>query len=135
EFQGRADDQVKVRGFRIEPGEIESVLLAHPSVREAVVLPRGEGEERRLVAWIVGEVQPAELRPHLAAHLPDYMVPSAFVFLDAMPLTRHGKVDRRALPEPDAAGLAGAGYVAPRTPTEELLAAVWAELLGAARVG
>ncbi|HEX6749437.1 MAG TPA: amino acid adenylation domain-containing protein [Longimicrobium sp.] len=137
DFQGRADEQVKIRGFRIEPGEIESVLLAHPAVREAVVLPRGEGEEKRLVAWIVATegVDAAGLRAHLLARLPDYMVPAAFVFMDALPLTRHGKVDRRALPEPDAAALSGAGYVAPRTPTEELLAAVWAELLGAARVG
>ncbi|HEU0053268.1 MAG TPA: condensation domain-containing protein, partial [Longimicrobium sp.] len=136
EFHGRADDQVKVRGFRIELGEIESVLLAHHTVREAVVLARGEGEARRLVAWVVGAAASApELRAHLAAHLPDYMVPSAFVFLDLLPLTRHGKVDRRALPEPDPAELAGAGYVAPRTPTEELLAEVWAELLGASRVG
>ena len=136
EFHGRADDQVKVRGFRIELGEIESVLLDHPSVREAVVLARGEGDGRRLVAWVVAEGGSApELRAHLGGRLPDYMVPAAFVFLDALPLTRHGKVDRRALPEPDAADLGEAGYVAPRTPTEELLAAVWAELLGAARVG
>ena len=137
EFHGRADDQVKVRGFRIELGEIESVLLAHPQVREAVVLARGEGEEKRLVAWIVGaeSAGAADLRAHLASHLPDYMVPAAFVFLDALPLTRHGKVDRRALPEPDFSGLSTAGYVAPRTPTEELLADVWAELLGAERVG
>jgi amino acid adenylation domain-containing protein len=136
EFHGRADEQVKVRGFRIEPGEIESALLAHPSVREAVVLARGEDEAKRLVAWVVADgVDAAGLRTHLLAHLPDYMVPAAFVFMDALPLTRHGKVDRRALPEPDAGALAGAGYLAPRTPTEELLAALWAELLGAARVG
>ncbi|HEX5726434.1 MAG TPA: amino acid adenylation domain-containing protein, partial [Longimicrobiaceae bacterium] len=137
EFHGRADEQVKIRGFRIEPGEIEAALLAHPAVREAVVLARGEAEERRLAAWIVasGSVDAVGLRAHLAARLPDYMVPSAFVFLDALPLTRHGKVDRRALPEPDAAGLAGAAYVAPRTPTEEVLAALWAGLLGAERVG
>ncbi|HEX9935942.1 MAG TPA: amino acid adenylation domain-containing protein, partial [Longimicrobium sp.] len=136
EFHGRADEQVKVRGFRIEPGEIESALLAHPSVREAVVLARGEDEAKRLVAWVVADgADAAALRAHLLAHLPDYMVPAAFVFMDALPLTRHGKVDRRALPEPAATDLAGAGYLAPRTPTEELLAAVWAELLGAARVG
>ncbi|MFL5384123.1 MAG: amino acid adenylation domain-containing protein, partial [Longimicrobiaceae bacterium] len=136
EYLGRIDDQVKVRGFRIEPGEIESVLLAHPRVREAVVLARGEAETRRLFAWIVAEgVDVAGVRAHASAHLPDYMVPAAFVFLGALPLTRHGKVDRRALPEPAAADLAGAGYLAPRTPTEELLAAVWAELLGAERVG
>ncbi|HEU4452819.1 MAG TPA: amino acid adenylation domain-containing protein, partial [Longimicrobium sp.] len=137
EFMGRADDQVKVRGFRIELGEIESVLLDHPQVREAVVLTRGEGEAKRLVAWIVaaGGATAAELRTHLLAHLPEYMVPSAFVLLDSLPLTRNGKVDRRALPEPESGDLAGAEYVAPRTPTEEVLAAIWAQLLGAERVG
>jgi amino acid adenylation domain-containing protein len=137
EFMGRADDQVKVRGFRIELREIESVLLDHPAVREAVVLTRGEGEEKRLVAWIVaaGEVGAAELREHLLAHLPGHMVPSAFVRLDALPLTRNGKVDRRALPEPDAGDLAGTDFVAPGTQTEEVLANLWAQLLGAERVG
>ncbi|HYR09522.1 MAG TPA: amino acid adenylation domain-containing protein, partial [Longimicrobium sp.] len=137
EFHGRADDQVKVRGFRIEPREIESVLLHHPAVRETVVLTRGEGEAKRLVAWFVaaGEVGAAELRAHLLAHLPGHMVPSAFVRLDALPLTRNGKVDRRALPEPDAGDLAGTHFVAPGTPTEEVLATLWAQLLGAGRVG
>ncbi|HET7229443.1 MAG TPA: amino acid adenylation domain-containing protein, partial [Longimicrobium sp.] len=138
EFFGRADDQVKVRGFRIELGEIESVLLEHPAVREAVVLARGSGDEKRLVAWIVAADDDApsatELRTHLGAHLPDYMVPSAFVPLDALPLTRNGKADRRALPDPDPAA-ASAEYVPPRTPTEVTLAAVWAELLGVDRVG
>jgi amino acid adenylation domain-containing protein len=136
EFWGRADDQVKVRGFRIELGEIESVLLEHPSVREAVVLARGGADDRRLVAWVVGEdVDAAALRAHLLARLPEYMVPAAFVALDRLPLTRNGKVDRRALPDPDAADLAGAEYVAPRTQTELVLAGLWAELLGAERVG
>ncbi|HEU0012159.1 MAG TPA: amino acid adenylation domain-containing protein, partial [Longimicrobium sp.] len=137
EFLGRADDQVKIRGFRIELGEIESVLLEHPSVREAVVLARGAGEERRLVAWVVpaGGVDAAGLRAHLLGRLPEYMVPSAFVPMDALPLTRNGKVDRRALPEPDAGDVAGAEYVAPRTGTERRLAAVWGELLGVERVG
>ncbi|HEX8903330.1 MAG TPA: condensation domain-containing protein, partial [Longimicrobiaceae bacterium] len=136
EFLGRADEQVKIRGFRIEPGEIESALLAHPSVREAVVLARGEGDARRLVAWIVGdEVDAAELRACLLARLPDYMVPAAFVTLDALPLTRHGKVDRRALPDPDAADLSGAGYVEPATGTERRVAAIWAEVIGIGRVG
>jgi non-ribosomal peptide synthetase component F/acyl carrier protein len=177
EYLGRADDQVKVRGFRIELGEIESVLLEHPRVREAVVLARGEGDAKRLVAWYVatedsasasesqfavppppvgfgggggersepGEgargasgthpgIDTADLRAHLSAHLPDYMVPAAFVAMDVLPLTRNGKVDRRALPEPDPA-TAAAEYVAPRTPTEQALADIWAELLGAARVG
>jgi amino acid adenylation domain-containing protein len=136
EFMGRADDQVKVRGFRIELREIEAVLLDHPAVHEAVVLTRGEGEEKRLVAWFVaGEVEAAELRAHLQAHLPGHMVPSAFVRLDALPLTRNGKVDRRALPEPDAGDLAGTDFVAPGTQTEEVLANLWAQLLGAERVG
>jgi len=138
EFRGRADDQVKVRGFRIEPGEIESVLREHPSVREAVVLPRGTGDETRLAAWIVAAGDPApaptELRAHLSARLPDYMVPAAFVPVDALPLTRNGKVDRRALPDPDPAS-SSAGSVPPRTPTETELARIWAELLGVERVG
>jgi amino acid adenylation domain-containing protein len=139
EYLGRADEQVKVRGFRIEPGEIESVLRAHPAVREAVVLPRGEGDGKRLVAWVVraggateGDV--SALREHAASRLPDYMVPAAFVLLGALPLTRNGKVDRAALPEPVAEGSAG-GYVAPRTPTEEVLAAIWGGLLDVERVG
>ncbi|HEX8393776.1 MAG TPA: non-ribosomal peptide synthase/polyketide synthase [Longimicrobium sp.] len=135
EFFGRADDQVKVRGFRIELGEIESVLLEHPAVREAVVLPRGTGDAERLVAWMVtaGVVEDAELRAHLRGHLPEYMIPGAFVRMDALPLTRNGKVDRRALPEPEASARSGPSE--PRTPAEELLAGIWAELLGTARVG
>ncbi|HEX9937524.1 MAG TPA: amino acid adenylation domain-containing protein, partial [Longimicrobium sp.] len=136
EFLGRADEQVKVRGFRIELGEIESVLAAHPHVREAVVLARGEGEARQLAAWVVADgavVSPAELRAHAAERLPDYMVPAAFAVLDALPLTPNGKVDRRALPDPQAA--AGDTFIAPRTPTEEILAAIWSELLGVDRVG
>ncbi|HSU14717.1 non-ribosomal peptide synthase/polyketide synthase [Longimicrobium sp.] len=136
QYLGRIDDQVKIRGFRIELGEIESVLRAHPAVREAVVLARGEGDEKRLVAWTVAEgdaPSAAELREHALERLPEYMVPSAFVALDALPLTRNGKVDRRALPDPatDASG----DYVPPRTQTEEVLASVWAELLGVERVG
>jgi len=138
EFFGRADQQVKVRGFRIEPGEIESVLREHPAVREAVVLvlARGSGDDARLVAWIVapaGTPSAAELRAHLEARLPDYMVPSAFVPLDALPLTRNGKTDRAALPQPGAAA-ASDEYVAPSTSTEAALAAIWAELLGVERV-
>ncbi|HEU0054296.1 MAG TPA: condensation domain-containing protein, partial [Longimicrobium sp.] len=137
EFHGRADDQVKVRGFRIELGEIENALRDHPAVRDAVVLARGEGEERRLVAWLVAsDVSQSDLRAHLLSRLPDYMVPAAFVLLDALPLTRNGKVDRRALPEPDAAAASdGDAYVAPRTPAEETLAKVWADVLRVERVG
>ncbi|HYH80464.1 MAG TPA: amino acid adenylation domain-containing protein, partial [Longimicrobium sp.] len=137
EFFGRADQQVKVRGYRIELGEIESVLLEHPAVREAVVLARGSGDEQRLVAWIVaagGDVSAAGLRAHLAARLPDHMVPAAFVPVDVLPLTPSGKVDHRALPEPDGRGSAE-GYVAPWSPTEIELADVWREVLGVERVG
>ncbi|HEX2211108.1 MAG TPA: amino acid adenylation domain-containing protein [Longimicrobium sp.] len=137
EYLGRGDQQVKVRGFRIEPGEIEAALLAQAGVREAVVMAREDGTGgRRLVAYIVGdgEAAPAALRTALAARLPDYMVPSAIVTLDALPLTAHGKVDRRALPEPDGRTMAE-GYVAPRGAVEEALAAAWAETLGVERVG
>ncbi|HYH82092.1 MAG TPA: amino acid adenylation domain-containing protein, partial [Longimicrobium sp.] len=139
EYLGRLDAQVKVRGFRIEPGEIETVLRRHASVREAVVMAREDAPgERRLVAYVVGREgagpAPSELRAHLAARLPDYMVPAAFVVLDAMPLTPNGKVDRRALPAPDAAR-PEAGYAAPRTRAEEVLAGIWAQVLGVERVG
>jgi amino acid adenylation domain-containing protein len=138
EFLGRIDRQVKVRGFRIEPGETEAALAAHPAVREAAVVVRGEGGDRRLAGFVTaaeGEaVTPAALRAWLAARLPEYMVPASLAVLDAMPLTPGGKLDRRALPE--AAGGAGAGeWTAPRTQTEETLAAVWAEVLGVERVG
>ncbi len=139
EYLGRADSQVKVRGFRIEPGEIESALLAHTGVREALVLAREDVPgEKRLVAYLVadGPVPLADLRAHLAERLPEHMVPAAFVLLDAFPLTPHGKVDRRALPAPDGARPdEGAGYVAPRTEVEAALAEVWAESLGVERVG
>ena len=130
EFLGRADDQVKVRGFRIEPGEIESILLDHPSVREAVAMARGGS----LLAWIVADsaADVAEVRAHAAARLPEYMVPSAVIRLDALPLTPNGKVDRRALPDPDADG---ENYTPPETPTQETLAGIWAEVLHRDRVG
>jgi len=136
EFLGRTDHQVKIRGFRIEPGEVEAVLAAHPGVREAVVVAREAGPgDRRLVAYAVeespGAAPPEALRDHLAGRLPAYMVPSAFVLLDRLPLTPAGKVDRRALPEPDPAALAGGdGGPAPRGPVEELLAELFGELLG-----
>ncbi len=138
EFLGRMDGQVKVRGFRIEPGEVEAALAAHPGVREAAVVVRGEGGERRLVGYVTAEegdaVAPAALRAWLAGRLPEYMVPAAVAVLEAMPLTPGGKLDRRALPEVDAGAGAGA-HVAPRTQTEQVLAAVWAEVLGVERVG
>jgi acyl carrier protein len=140
EYVGRADNQVKVRGHRIELGEVEAALSAHASVAECVVAVKGEESDKRLVAYVVareGEaVNTAGLREHLTQRLPHYMVPSAFVLLDELPLTRNGKVDRRALPEPDGGGINLADkYVAPRTAAEEQLAAIWQEVLGVGRVG
>ncbi|HKH45903.1 MAG TPA: amino acid adenylation domain-containing protein, partial [Thermoanaerobaculia bacterium] len=131
EFLGRLDHQVKVRGFRVELGEVETALLARPAVREAVVLASGEGGDKRLVAYLETSAseRPEDLRAGLAAILPDYMVPAAFVVLDALPRTPNGKVDRQALArvEPERAEAARRG--APRSPVEELLAGVWAEVL------
>ncbi|HEX8273805.1 MAG TPA: non-ribosomal peptide synthetase, partial [Longimicrobiaceae bacterium] len=136
EYLGRTDQQVKVRGFRIEPGEIEAALLEEPSIREAVVVAREDRPgERRLVGYVVAPGgDAAGLRERLRGRLPEYMVPAAIVVLDAMPLTASGKLDRRALPAPDAAAPAAA-YVAPRTPAEEVLAGIWADVLGVERVG
>ncbi len=133
EFLGRMDGQVKVRGFRIEPGEIETVLRAHPGVRAAIVVAREDSPgERRLVAYLAADGEPPsadELRARLRASLPEHMVPAAFVVLDALPLTRNGKLDRAALPAPERAGGAR-GWAPPRTPTEEVLAGIWTEVLG-----
>jgi len=141
EYLGRLDHQVKIRGYRIELGEIEAVLVTHPQVREAVVVAReDEPGDRRLVAYVVVEEEQSpgvsELRHHLKAKLPEYMVPAVFMMLDQMPLSPNGKVDRRALPAPDQArpDLA-ASYVAPRTATEEVMEAIWAEVLGLEPVG
>jgi amino acid adenylation domain-containing protein len=141
EFVGRIDHQVKVRGFRVELGEIENALSLHPSVQEAaVVFNEGDGGGQ-LVAYVVlaaeGAPTVAELREYLRGRLPDYMVPAAFVPLPAFPLTPGGKLDRGALPPPPApSSAAGDGAPAPpRDPAEELLAALWGELLGAGRVG
>ncbi|MFL5380981.1 MAG: amino acid adenylation domain-containing protein, partial [Longimicrobiaceae bacterium] len=138
EFLGRTDFQVKIRGFRIEPGEIEARLAEHPEVREAVVLAREDAPgEKRLVAYVVGgEVASAEaLRAHLSERLPEYMVPAAYVRLDALPLTPNGKVDRNALPAPRGDAYAAREYEAPVGETEQAVAAIWAEVLGAERVG
>jgi acyl carrier protein len=146
EFLGRADDQVKIRGYRVELGEIEQLLRAHPAVAQAVVAHRDvEVGEPVLIAYVVprqdgyaashGErATPDTLRAHLAAHLPDYMVPATVVLLDAFPLTANGKVDRAALPVPGAVAPEDR-YVAPRSPVEEQLAAIWADVLKRDRVG
>ncbi len=139
EVLGRIDSQVKVRGFRIELGEIEAALESHPGVRESAVLaPEGENGERRLVAWVVprGEAVPAAgLRAFLQDRLPGHMVPAAFVALPALPLTRHGKLDRAALPAPGFAAVSAAPFAPPETPVERAVAASWGEVLDLPRVG
>ncbi|HEX6910409.1 MAG TPA: amino acid adenylation domain-containing protein, partial [Longimicrobium sp.] len=137
EFLGRTDFQVKVRGFRIEPGEIEARLLEHPGVRGAAVVAREHGPgDVRLVAYCVGEPVEAEaLRAHLSERLPEYMVPAAYVQLDALPVTPNGKVDRKALPAPEGDAFATRGYEAPAGETEQALAEIWSDVLGVERVG
>ncbi|NUT53220.1 MAG: amino acid adenylation domain-containing protein, partial [Saccharothrix sp.] len=132
EYLGRADDQVKIRGFRIEPGEVEAAILTHPAAREAAVIARTDQGHTRLVAYVVTD-GPADLRAHLRQSLPEYQVPSAFVVLDRIPLTPNGKLDKAALPAPEVVG--DGEFVAPRTPVEAELARIWAEVLGAARIG
>jgi amino acid adenylation domain-containing protein len=141
EFLGRIDRQVKIRGYRIELGEIEAVLSQHSTVREAVVLAREDSPgDRRLVVYVVaapGSVPSVtELRRFLQQKLPEYMVPSVFVFVDALPLTHNGKLDRKALPAPDTSRPELEGtYTAPRTPTEKMLAKIWAEVLKIDKIG
>ncbi|WP_444547642.1 amino acid adenylation domain-containing protein [Sorangium atrum] len=147
-FLGRLDHQVKIRGFRLELGEIEAALRQHPAVDDAVVLAREDGhDDKRLVAYVVArsreaasaqgaEASPAALRAHLQGRLPEYMVPSTFVALDALPVTANGKIDRSALPAPAAASTELArGFAAPRSPIEASLAGIWQEVLRRERVG
>ncbi|KOY63119.1 hypothetical protein AM629_05190 [Photorhabdus heterorhabditis] len=137
-FVGRNDQQVKIRGFRIEPGEIEARLTEYPAVREAIVMALGDGQDKRLVAYVVAEADNrliTHLHSHLRTLLPDYMVPTAFVRLDAFPLTPNGKLDRRALPVPDQSAFARQIYEAPRGEVEIVLAAVWSKLLGVKQIG
>ncbi|WP_439069624.1 amino acid adenylation domain-containing protein [Serratia nevei] len=141
EYQGRCDQQIKLRGFRIEPGEIEVQLAASPWVREAVVQVCSTEHHPRLVAWIVPTADvdrsalQGQLRAYLSERLPEYMVPSAYVWLDALPLTANGKLDRRALPEPERAAVGTREYAAPQGETETTLARVWCELLEIGQIG
>ncbi|HVY36368.1 MAG TPA: amino acid adenylation domain-containing protein, partial [Polyangia bacterium] len=136
EFLGRNDFQVKVRGFRIELGEIEARLAAVRGVEQVVVIARQEeGADKRLVAYYVGDAEAAHLRASATDALPEYMVPAAYVRMDAFPLTRNGKVDRRALPAPGPESSRSGGYEAPQGPVEETLAEIWREVLQVERVG
>jgi amino acid adenylation domain-containing protein len=141
EYLGRKDQQVKIRGFRIELEEIQTVLLQHPAVREGAVTAKADGDQQRLVAYVAlkskeNSVSISELRGWLGRQLPEYMIPSAFVFVDALPLTLNGKIDWKSLPEPDSQRptLAQA-FVAPESAEEKALATVWQEVLGIERVG
>lgn len=135
EFLGRVDDQVKIRGFRVEPGEVEAALRQHPAVVDAAVVAReGHRGQRRLVAYIVAPMATSALtdalRDHLASRLPDYLVPTAFLTVDALPLTPNGKLDRTALPAPVTEPEVRLSGVEPTTATEHALAKIWAEVLG-----
>ncbi|WP_340608594.1 amino acid adenylation domain-containing protein [Xenorhabdus bharatensis] len=140
EYLGRTDSQIKLRGFRIEPGEIEAELMQCHGVREAIVLSREDtAGQKQLAAYLVAqdgiELTPAELRQQLSRHLADYMLPGAFVTLDSFPLTPNGKLDRQALPAPDISAIVMRQYEAPNDEEEEILAKIWQSLLGLERVG
>jgi amino acid adenylation domain-containing protein len=140
EYLGRIDNQVKIRGFRIELGEIEALLASHPQIWETVVIVRDDATgDKRLVAYIVPQSEKTitinEIRQFLKAQLPGYMIPNAFVILDALPLTANGKIDSRALPPPESSSEASDKYVAPRNPIEDILVTVWSEVLKVEKVG
>ena len=138
-FMGRKDDQVKIRGYRIEPGEIAAALKTYPGIEDAIVLARMNNTgEKELVAYVAGkeDVTKASLQAHLGKTLPSYMLPGYYVQLPVLPLTSNGKIDRKRLPDPEGMdGESGREYVAPRTATEEKLAAIWQEVLGKESIG
>src|SRR5262249_27638084 len=138
EFLGRLDDQVKVRGYRVEPGEVEATLARHPRVRESVVVARGASDgEKRLVAYVVGDgpVESRDLREFLCRKLPEYRVPTAFVVVDRLPLSMNGKVDRQALPEPEWRAELVLAPVEPRNELERQLVGIWQDILSVSPVG
>jgi amino acid adenylation domain-containing protein len=138
EFLGRVDEQVKLRGYRVEPAEVEAALRSHPEVREAVVVVRtSAGAEAQLVAYCAtaSALDQSQLLAHLAGWLPEFMLPSAIVILDELPRTPSGKIDRLGLPAPDVAGAQREQYMAPRTPLEEAVAGIWAQVLSLPQVG
>ncbi|QED47025.1 non-ribosomal peptide synthetase [Cytobacillus dafuensis] len=138
EFLGRLDFQVKIRGYRIELGEIQSVLSKHDAIKEAYVITKeNKLGENALCAYILSDIriQPSELRGYLAEKIPEYMIPSYFIVLDKLPVTSNGKLDRKALPEPDSSIDLGQQYVPPKNKTEEILVSIWEELLGIEKIG
>ncbi|BBL77218.1 non-ribosomal peptide synthetase [Methylomagnum ishizawai] len=134
EYLGRADHQIKLRGYRIELGEIEAGLLAHPAVVEAVAVVHGEGSAKRLLAYVVAGAGADELKEHLRSGLPEYMIPAQILRLDRLPRLPSGKLDRKALPDPEWSGQDGT-FRAPATAAEQALAAIWRDVLGLERVG
>lgn len=134
-FLGRSDAQIKLRGHRVEPGEVETVLATLPGVERCAVVAQGAGALARLVAYVTGAAEPEQLRELLLQRLPEYMVPASVVTLDALPFTSNGKLDRSALPQPLGEIATGTDFVAPRTPTEQQLVAIWSAVLGVSRIG
>ena len=132
EYLGRMDDQVKIRGYRIELGEIEQAISSHPHSGQAVVIARAinNTSDKELIAYTTGDATAEELRAYLKESLPSYMVPNYYVRLESIPLTSNGKVDRKALPDPEGTGMQQATYIAPKTETEKKLVKIWSEVLG-----